>query len=734
MRGLDVPELADLNAAVGPAPLPRWALARLRDHTQGNPLHSKAVLQQFPAHVIAASTTPIPAPSGYERLVNDRLAACTPGTRRLVAAASVLGMSTPLHRVAEISDAARPLEALAEAMTHELLDEGTVGDLPRAVFPHPLLRAAVYQGLEPAERSRLHTLAAGLPGDPYIALRHRVRAAVGPDAHLVDELDAFATRQSAKGAWSAAAAACAEAARMSPASDRRAQWMLRCLEYLLLAGDVSQAVALEPTVREIGTGAAHHYVLGHLALTAGRLEEARRELAACWDTCDATTGIETARKAAEQLAWLSLIQGDAPEIIRWARRGLALPAGERSSFLRDSLAIGLAISGEYEEGMRSLAHLPASGPRDGPGELDGLLARGMLRLWNGQLSDARRDLEDAFTCHRRGGLPYAALVALAFLTDAEYRLGLWDDAIAHGTQAVSLARDTDQISILAVVHATTAFPLAGRGDFEAAEDHADAAARHAEVLGDVNDTAFAATALALVQAARGDHEGVVTTLSPLLRPEIVHRAGIEEVGLVRWRPLLVEALARTGRTDEACEVLLPYEDGAAERGRWLDQAAAARCRGVLEEARGHDQAAEQAFLAGAAHCRAGEPCWEEALLRMSYGAFLRRRGRRGEALGELEAAVRAFQRLEAASYLARCTRELAACGGVAARPRQRAHPALTAQEHTVSRLAVQGLTNRQIARELFLSVKTIEYHLRNTYTKLGITSRVGLVRELARGR
>ncbi|NUL02167.1 AAA family ATPase [Streptomyces lunaelactis] len=732
LGGLSVSELTALNSALGSSLLPRGAVARLREHTHGNPLHTRALLQQFSADVLGTRSTFLPAPRGYERLIAERLDDCSPRTRRLVGAVSVLGMSSPLHMAAQVGAVPDPLEALAEAMARELLEEGTVGAMPKAVFPHPLLRAAVYHSLEPAERSRLHGLAAGLSDDPGTALQHQFHAAVGPDAELANELGLFAAQQSGEGAWSAAASASMAAARLSTDRALREQRMLQAVEYLLLAGDVSQAAELEQSIREMAPGAEQHYVLGHLALTAGRLDEARRELTACWESCDAATGTETIRCAVEQMAWLCLIQGDAQSIVDWARRGLDLPPGNRSSFLRDSLAIGLAISGDYEEAMKSLAHLPVSGPRNGPEQLDGLLARGMLQLWNGQLGDACRDLKDAFASHRRGGLPYATLVSLGFLTDAEYRAGLWDDAIAHGTQAVSLAEDTDQVSILAVVHAFTACPLAGRGNFQAAEAHATAAAEHARVLGDVNDTAFASTALALVRSAQGDYESVVAELSPFLAQEITHRRGIDEVGIVHWRPLLVEALVRTDRMDEAAQVLTPYETRAADRRRWLDQAAAARCRGILEGARGDVEAAERAFRTGLNHCDRGEPCWEEALLRLSYGTFLRRVGRRSSAVPELQAAWRTFHRLQAAPYLDRCETELAACGRVAARRQGGRHPVLTAQELTVARLAARGMTNGQIARELLLSVKTIEYHLSNAYAKLGIASRMDLADKLTR--
>jgi DNA-binding CsgD family transcriptional regulator len=728
LEGLGLSDVFALNTALGPSVLPRWAIARLREHTDGNPLHTKALLQQFPADVLGGNVV-LPAPRRYERLVTARLAKCSATARHLVEAASVLGMSSALHHVAQVGAVPDPLGALTEAMTYELLEEVPASAMARIAFPHPLLRAAVYRGLDPAERSRLHRLAAARSDDQHIALQHRVHAAVAPDGDLADELICFATQQAEKGAWATAASVSTAAARLSTQSSLRERWLVQAVEYLLLAGDVSQAAELERTIRDMVPGAEQQYVLGHLALTTGRLEEARRGLAACWESCDTATGAETLRKAAEQLAWLCLIQGDAPGIVAWARRGLGLSPGRRSSFLRDSLAIGLAISGNYDAGIQSLAPLPSSGPRDTPEQLDGLLARGMLQLWNGQLREARRDLKEAFASHRRGGLPYAALVALGFLTDTEYRAGLWDEAIAHGTQAVSLAEDTDQISILAVVHAFTAFPLAGRGDFKAAEAHARTAVRYARALEDVNDGAFAATALALVHTARGDDERAVAELIPFLSQEIVHRNGLEEGGIVAWRPLLSEALTRLGRKDEALDVLIPYETGAAERRRWLEQASAARCRGLLEEAHGNRDAADEAFRKGLQHCKQGDPCWEEALLRLSYGAFLRRAGQRKKAVAELEAAHKTFLRLQATPYLERCNRELAGCGRTTD-PSGIRHAGLTAQELTVAKLAIQGMSNREIARELVLSIKTIEYHLANAYTKLGITSRMGLIGKL----
>jgi DNA-binding CsgD family transcriptional regulator len=236
-----------------------------------------------------------------------------------------------------------------------------------------------------------------------------------------------------------------------------------------------------------------------------------------------------------------------------------------------------------------------------------------------------------------------------------------------------------------------------------------------------------------VRTAQGDHEAVVAELLPFLGPQIIHRNGIDEAGIISWRPLLIESLVRIGRMDEAEEVLAAYENRAAARLRWLDQAAAARCRGTLEGARGRTDAAERAFKTALGYCERGEPCFEQALLHLAYGAFLRRLGKRGGAGAELQAAWEIFHRLQATPYLERCRTELAACGRTDVRAAGAGHPELTPQELTVAGLATQGMTNRQIAQELVLSVKTVEFHLGNVYTKFGVRTRAGLISRFATG-
>jgi DNA-binding CsgD family transcriptional regulator len=206
-------------------------------------------------------------------------------------------------------------------------------------------------------------------------------------------------------------------------------------------------------------------------------------------------------------------------------------------------------------------------------------------------------------------------------------------------------------------------------------------------------------------------------------------AGAYEPGVVPWRDLHAEALVRLARLDEAEAVLLAIETRATERELASGLAAACRVRGLLAAARGDAAAAAVAFEAGGNHARALGMPFLHACLALQFGAFLRRRGQRRAAASQLEEARGLFGTLRAAPFIERCERELKACGRHPAR-RGTSHLSLTPQERAVARLVAGGLSNRQVAAELVLSVKTIEYHLSNTYAKLGVSSRSQLAATL----
>ncbi|MEV8635325.1 AAA family ATPase [Streptosporangium sp. NPDC051023] len=738
LRGLTTSEVRDLAGRRNGLRLSAVTAERLRVHTQGSPLHIGALLEEVAPEALENAHSPLPAPRSYISLVQTRLGRCGQAARDLVQAACVLGLSSTLATAVELSQVPAPLPALEEAVGAGLLEE-IPGPARTIAFPHPLLRAAVYQRLGAAQRARLHAGAAVLETDRAVSLRHRGAAAAGPDEEIARELELLAAGEARAGRWNSAAGHLFAAVPLTAVTAPRERRACTAVEYQLLGGNVTQAKGLAETLESMERTPLRQYVLGRIALATGRRESAQRLLVQAWQEGRPDLG----RRAAEQLAWLCLAQSQGAQTVEWARRAIALgpspgphdlPSPGPRDFpadgphgLRDVLALGHGISGRFAEGLDLVAGTPGEGADGRPELLDGLVARGVLRLWTDDLDGARRDLGAAASA--RSGLVHLGPMATTYLAEAEYRSGRWEEALARSEQAVSLAADSGQRWLLCLAHTVAAYPLAGRGDWQAATAHADAAARWARELGEPGNVACAALARATIQHARGNHRDVVASLTPLLNAE--RGDGVDEPGVVRWREPLVEALVRTGALAEARALLDEYEAVAELRDRSSALASAARLRGLLAAEEGRRAEAEASFDTALIHLKRIDQPLEEARVRLEYGAFLRRGGARRLAAGHLGAAHDILDRLGAAPYLVRCRQELAACGsGTTGTPRT--DPlGLTPQEYAVAGLAASGLTNRQVARDLVLSVKTVEYHLGHVFTKLGITSRVQLARRLA---
>ena len=337
------------------------------------------------------------------------------------------------------------------------------------------------------------------------------------------------------------------------------------------------------------------------------------------------------------------------------------------------------------------------------------------------------DLGPAAEQFRIRGPAHHAIEALTTLSIAEYRMGAWDEATLHGQLAASLGEDADQTWLLARAHAAACGPLAGRGEWDSAAAHVQAALQAAELMkAEFAGIAQAAMAGALVARVRGDHEAVVRALDPLL--PLAEFDGIREPGILDWQILYAGALVGLGRLRDAEVVLSQFTRLARERGRAQSLAGAERVRGTLDAALGHADDAEVSFVSSLAILDDMTLPFERALTELEYGRFLLREGFTRAAVWQLESAREGFGELEARPFVAEALRALAQCGlansnvgGHAARWR------LTPQEISVARLVATGRTNRQVADELVVSIKTVEYHLANVYGKLGIRTRQELV-------
>jgi DNA-binding CsgD family transcriptional regulator len=238
---------------------------------------------------------------------------------------------------------------------------------------------------------------------------------------------------------------------------------------------------------------------------------------------------------------------------------------------------------------------------------------------------------------------------------------------------------------------------------------------------------WAAMAEARAAHARSDPEAVVRALESLGGSS---RDNVVEPGIQPWRALLAEALVQLGRLDEAEAVLAELEACARAFERRSALVAAARVRGQLEHSRSRRDAADEAFELGAELATGLPHEFEHGLFDLTRGRYLRRTRRRGAAAAALQAARRRFSALRAFPYLELCDAEMAATGLGEGRVVTTSSLGLTPQELAIAHLVAAGLTNREIAAELFLSVKTVEYHLGKTFTKLGVSTRTQLARRM----
>ena len=354
------------------------------------------------------------------------------------------------------------------------------------------------------------------------------------------------------------------------------------------------------------------------------------------------------------------------------------------------------------------------------------LARGRLALARGRAEQAEPLLREAWERAAGGDRAEAALrlAALARLR------GRWDDAIAHAELGSALAREAGQRALLGVLEATLAALLAARGEAEPAEQRLAAVRALAREPGpDTAVVAAAAWAAVEAGAARGDPARTLEDLAAVIAPAAW--AAPAAPGASAWRPLAAEALAELDRPDEADRLL-----DALERDPSPDPAArsaAARARGLAAAARGRAAEAADAFARARALLAGRTAPLESARLDEAEGRALLRAGGRRAAAERLEAARAAYARLGARPALARCERELAACGAAGRGARARERP-LTARERAVADLVAGGLTNRAVAERLVVSVKTVEFHLANAFAKMGVRSRTQLAVALVRDR
>jgi DNA-binding CsgD family transcriptional regulator len=695
---------------------------RLCTHTAGSPRHVLDLLREVPRATWAGFDPDLPAPAAVASRVREALVGCSRGARRLAEVAAVLGSG------GAVADAAR-LAGLETGVV-EVLDEARAAGLVR-VAAHgltevepadPMVRAAVLDVMGPAAVAAASRRAADLVDNPVRRLQLLVAASPMPDPELADRLDALATERAAEGAWAAAASLLTDASRLTEDRLVRDRRLTRAVDALVGSGDAMSAAALVPEVESLRETPLRNAVLGYLAVVRGRVAEAEARLNRAWDLVNVDREPDVAALICQRYVLHALCRCQGRALVEWADRAVELarpddPAAVESAAIR---GLGLAGVGRVQEAVASYRDLAAR-VQHGAQVQRVTMGSGWLNLVLDEVDDARAELQSAVPTTYLGGSSRISLWARAWLARTHFLTGEWDQALRVVREATALLDRTGIVLAGPLLHWTAVQVHALRGDWDLADAalrRADAGAQDYEIM-----RVPACLARAQVAEAQADYAGVLRALRPLTQPWA--RECIDEPGQWPWADVYANALVVEGRYDEADAFLAPHEQRARERDHRSTRARLGYARGRLLGARGDVDRAREAFEASLAFLDDLPLRYDRARANFAYGQTLRRAGKRREADTVISTARDLYASLGAATYVARCERELRAGGGGAPRP-ERGVGELTPQEEAVTRLVARGLSNREVAAELFLSTKTVQYHLTRVYAKLGIRSRAEL--------
>lgn len=699
------------------------ALLRLHELTGGNPLAVVELADDADALGRAPVGAPVVVPASLVRAFGRRLDQLSEPARTIALVAAVGGGDLDLVARA-CGSLGVELSALAEAEDAGLLRLHA----ERVVFRHSLVGSAVYSQAAPVLRRSVHrALAAALPPDDLDRRTwHLGQAALGPDESIALALAAVADQARARGAHAVAAAALERAARLTPDTARRIDRLLAAGDAAWRAGLAEHAVTLLaraselhplPAVRVRITG-----LRGVIAARTGSVEQARDLFMAAVDDLgdsDADTSVlllAEAILACFFLADTATVRRAADRIDRLADRSTTSAArivGTLASGVADVLTArgGTAKIRTAVEQVGD-AELLAQDARVAP-----WLVLGPLFLREGATGDAlvQTVVESLRRRSAVGGLP----LLLFHLARDQATTDRWDVAALTYAEGVRLAREAAQVGDLAAC-------LAGMAGLEARQGREAQCRQHAaEALALCRPRRLALFecwslfALGDLELGLGRPEAALTHLHQL--DVLLDELDLIDVD-VSPAPELVEALTQLGRTGQAREAARRYAGRAADKGQPWALARAARAVALTSG----DAELDKHFQRALDHHSRTPDTFELARTELVYGSRLRRSRRRIDARPLLRAALARFESLGAAPWADRAAHELRATGESAQRRGVNRLHGLTPQELQVARMLAGGRSTREAAAALFLSPKTVEYHLRHVYMKLGIGSRAEL--------
>ena len=722
LSGIDLAAATELVSRHSPAAVPPELLIRLHQATEGNPL---ALIELAGAADRLEHTSPaaqLPVPATLVDAFASRARSLGEAGRLALTVTAVVG-----NDLRVIANACLILGVGIDA-----LGEAEGAGLVRIVdghveFRHPLVRAAVYGDGPPERRRSIHRAVSEAlgPGEPDRQAWHLAEATLGPDARVAKLLAEAAMRAHDRSAHDVASAAFERAARLSPDVERHAVFCLAAAESAWFAGTGPRAAALLAEVGDLIAPKVRLRALelrGAIAARTGSLTESRDILqAAARESPDADSRVVLLGDAVHACFYLGdtatavtlavEIENLLGQVTTRRARGFGLMAAGAARILANRGGAGQ---------IRVAATLLAdSSLREDQRRLPWLMTAPLFLRDSDSGDELRRTVREARAEAAMGMLPHL----LFYVARDEATTNQWVRAEATYDEAIRLARETGQNTELAMCLAGLAWLQARLGR------EADCRALVAEALP--------------ICHARDIHIGRVWSLFALGELELglgdarTALAHLEEVDTLLGTlaltdpdlspaPELTDLLARLGRRDDAWRVARGFRSAAVTKGQPWAMGRAERTIGILSE----DADLDEHFEAALGFHAKTLDVFETARTRLAYGAGLRRARRRTEARPQLRAALATFEELRAVRWADLAAIELAATGEAIRRREPSDTHTLTPQELQVSLLLAEGRTTREVAAALFLSPKTVEYHLRKVYTKLGIRSRAELAARL----
>jgi DNA-binding CsgD family transcriptional regulator len=720
LRGLRDVDARALLSSVIPGRLDGRVRDRLVAESRGNPLALLELPRGRSTGELAGGFALPDAgtvPGQIEGHFRKRIATLPEATQRLMllAAADPVGDATLVWRAAATLGVAS--QAAEPAAVEQLLQIGV-----QVRFRHPLVRSAAYRAATANDRRAVHAALAAATDpatDPDRRAWHRAHASIAPDEEVAAELIDSASRAQGRGGIAAAAAFLERAVTFTSDSGERASRALTAAQMKLEAGDLSAAGSLLATadagpLDALGQARAQR-VHAQVAFDMRRGADAPPLLmrtAQRLESLDVELARETHLKALVAAIYAARLATD-PTPADIARAALSAPLGPEPLPGRHLLLLGLAtrLTDGYAAAAPTLkaalrAYLAEERHLDSSSVAYSLAA---MDLWDDsawlELASSQAELARAT----------GTLILLPFALDylATFYVQAGDLSLAS-----ALIEEAQSLDLGVRAETLPYMPLrlaAWRGDVSMALNLVDVMIAGGHSRGEGCAVTAADYASAILYNGLGEYE--------LAFEAAQKAAAADEVATSSWALCeLVEAAARSGRQEIAHESLDRLRERTSASGTAWAKGTEASASALLQEGASAEHLHREGIEAlGQCRMRA-----HLARARLSYGEWLRLENRRVDAREQLQQAYEIFATMRADGFADRARRELLASGEKVRRRRDDTRDELTHQEEQIARLARDGRTNPQIGAELYISPRTVEWHLRKVYTKLGISSRKGL--------